>query len=82
VAPTLKRRIDHVLTYLRHPITNALNESLNAQVEKVKRRASGYRNRLHFHTAIISTAADWTSILDHNIGGLPTVIPDDPFISQ
>ncbi len=41
-----------MLTYLRHPITNALNESLNARVEKVKRRASGYRNRMHFHTAI------------------------------
>jgi transposase len=52
VARTLKRRLDNILTYLPHPITNALNESLNAQVEKVKRMASGYRNRTHFHTAI------------------------------
>lgn len=52
VARTLKRRLDNVLTYLRHRITNALNESLNSQVEKVKRMASGYRNRTHFHTAI------------------------------
>ena len=52
VARTLKRRLDNVLTYLEHRITNALNESLNAQVEKVKRMASGYRNRTHFQTAI------------------------------
>ncbi|MDA0338520.1 MAG: ISL3 family transposase [Proteobacteria bacterium] len=52
VARTLKRRLDNVLTYLAHPITNALNESLNAQIEKLKRMASGYRNREHFHLAI------------------------------
>ena len=52
VARTLKRRLDNILTYLRHRITNALNESLNAQVEKVKRMARGYRNRAHFQTAI------------------------------
>ena len=52
VARTLKRRLDNVLTYLPHRITNALNESLNARVEKVKRMASGYRNRAHFHTAV------------------------------
>ena len=49
-ARTLKRRLDNILTYLKHPITNALNESLNAQVEKVKRLARGYRT--HFQTAI------------------------------
>ena len=49
-ARTLKRR-SQCLTYLAHPITNALNEFLDAQV-KVKCMASGYRNRMHFHTAI------------------------------
>jgi transposase len=52
VARTLKRRLNNILTYLPHPITNALNEAINAQIEKVKRMASGYRNRAHFHTAI------------------------------
>jgi transposase len=52
VALTFKRRLGNVLTYLKHPITNALNESLNAQLEKVKRMASGYRNREHFQLAI------------------------------
>ena len=28
VARTLKRRLDNILTYLQHPITNALNESV------------------------------------------------------
>ena len=32
VARTLKRRLDNVMTYLPHRITNALNESLNAGV--------------------------------------------------
>ena len=52
VARTLKRRLDNILTYLRHRITNALNEAVNAQVEKVKRLARGYRNRTNFQTAI------------------------------
>ena len=52
VARTLKRRLNNILTYLPHPITNALNEAIKAPIEKVKRMASGYRNRAHFHTAI------------------------------
>ena len=52
VARTLKRRLDNILTYLRHRITNALNGAVNAQVEKVKRLARGYRNRTNFQTAI------------------------------
>ncbi|MBI4496025.1 MAG: ISL3 family transposase [Deltaproteobacteria bacterium] len=52
VAHTLQNRLDNVLTYLPHRITNALSEALNAQIETVKRMASGYRNREHFHTAI------------------------------
>jgi transposase len=51
-AKTLKRHIDNVVTYARHRITNALGESLNAKIEKVKRFACGYRNREHYKTAI------------------------------
>ncbi len=51
-AKTIKRHLDNILTYLKHRITNALSEALNAQVEKIKRMACGYRNREHYRTAI------------------------------
>jgi transposase len=51
-ARTIHGHLDNILTYLHHRLTNALNESINGQIEKVKRMASGFRNRDHFHTAI------------------------------
>jgi len=51
-ARTVHRHLENILTYLPHRITNALNESINGQIEKVKRMASGFRNRENFHTAI------------------------------
>ncbi|MBW1714454.1 MAG: transposase [Deltaproteobacteria bacterium] len=40
------------LTYLKHRITNALSEALNAQVKKIKQMACAYRNREHHRTPI------------------------------
>jgi len=51
-AATLKTHIDNIVTYARHRITNALGESINAKIEKVKRMACGFRNREHYKTAI------------------------------
>ena len=51
-AKTLKSHIDNIVTYARHRITNALGESINAKIEKVKRLACGFRNRSHYRTAI------------------------------
>ena len=51
-AKSLKSHIDNIVTYARHRITNALGESLNSKIEKVKRLACGYRNRDHYKTAI------------------------------
>jgi len=51
-AKSLKRHVDNIVTYARHRITNALGESLNSKIEKVKRLACGYRNRAHYKTAI------------------------------
>ena len=51
-ANTLKTHIDNIVTYARHRITNALGESVNAKIEKVKRLACGFRNRSHYRTAI------------------------------
>jgi len=51
-AQTLKVHLDNIVTYARHRITNALAESMNAKIEKVKRMACGFRNRAHYRLAI------------------------------
>jgi len=51
-AKSLKSHVDNIVTYARHRITNALGESINSKIEKVKRLACGYRNRDHYKTAI------------------------------
>jgi transposase len=49
---TLKRRFENVIAYLRHRITNAASESINAKIQWVKYTARGYRNRQNFAHAI------------------------------
>lgn len=51
-AKTLKTHLDNIVTYGRHRVTNALGESINSKIEKVKRLACGYRNRENYKTAI------------------------------
>jgi transposase len=51
-AYTLKVHIKNIVTYAKHHITNALGESINCKIEKVKRLACGFRNRLHYRIAI------------------------------
>lgn len=51
-ARTIKVHLDNVVTYAKHRITNALGESLNSKIEKIKRLACGFRNRDHYKTAI------------------------------
>jgi transposase len=52
VAQMLKERIGNVLSYVTHGITNALSESLNAQIQWVKYTARGFRNWDNFAAAI------------------------------
>lgn len=52
VAWMLRRHLPNVLTYLRHRITNAGLEAVNAMIQWVKRTARGFRNAEHFKTAI------------------------------
>jgi transposase len=52
VAQTLKARLANILTYLKHRITNATSESLNAKIQWVKYTARGFRNKENFKTAI------------------------------
>jgi transposase len=52
VALMLKRRFENIITYLRHQITNATSESLNAKIQWVKYTARGFRNKQNFINAI------------------------------
>jgi len=49
---TLRRRFENIITYLRHRITNAASESLNAKIQWVKYTARGFRNTQNFIHAI------------------------------
>ena len=48
VAAMLKRRFENIIAYLRHQITNAASESLNAKIQWVKYTARGFRNKQNF----------------------------------
>src|SRR5438552_6754910 len=52
VAAMLKRRFEDIITYLRHRITNAASESLNAKIQWIKYTARGFRNKQNFINAI------------------------------
>lgn len=52
VARMLKGRFENIITYLKHRITNATSESLNARIQWVKFTARGYRNTNNFINAI------------------------------
>jgi transposase len=52
VAKLIQRHLPNVLTYLRHGITNAGLEAVNATIQWVKKTARGFRNVEHFKTAI------------------------------
>ncbi len=48
----LKRRLENILTFIKHRITNAASESLNAKIQWVKYTARGFRNQRNFINAI------------------------------
>jgi len=52
VAGMLQRRFENIITYLRHRITNAASESINAKIQWVKYTARGFRNKQNFINAI------------------------------
>src|SRR5260370_32498189 len=47
-ARMLKRRFENIITYLHHPITNALSESINSKIQWVKYTARAFRNNQNF----------------------------------
>ena len=52
-AKTLKGHLPNILTYFKHPITNAVTEGLNSKIQTVKQMACGFRNREHYRKAIL-----------------------------
>ena len=42
-----------ILNAIKLKVTNALAESINATIQKIKARACGFRNRSRFRTAIL-----------------------------
>ena len=51
-ARMLKRRLDNILTFIKHRITNAGSESINAKIQWVKYTARRFRNQTNFIHAI------------------------------
>jgi transposase len=52
VAAMIQRRLENVITYCKHFITNAVAEGLNSKIMSIKRRAGGFRNSENFKTSI------------------------------
>lgn len=51
-AQTIRRHSANIVTYSRHPVTNAMSEGLNSRIQTITCRACGLRNTEHFKTAI------------------------------
>jgi len=52
VAKSLKGRLENILTFIKHRVTNAVAEAINSKIETIKKMACGFRNRAHYRTAI------------------------------
>jgi transposase len=52
VARTIKGRLENVVSYCTHGITNGVAEGMNSKIMSIKRRVGGFRNRENFKTAI------------------------------
>jgi transposase len=53
VAKMIKRHLENILTYLRHPITNAVTEGLNSKIQCIKSNARGFRSFQNCRTRIL-----------------------------
>jgi transposase len=53
VAKMLKGHLENILTYLRHPITNAVTEGLNSKIQSIKSNARGFRSFANYRTRIL-----------------------------
>ena len=52
-ARTVRKHLQGILVAVVNKITNALGESINAKIQRLKHRACGYRSRARFRNAIL-----------------------------
>jgi transposase len=53
VAKMLKRHFENIITYLKHPITNAVTEGLNNKIQSLKNNARGFRSFHNYRIRIL-----------------------------
>jgi transposase len=53
VARMIKAHLPNILTYLRHRVTNAATEGMNAKIQWIKATGRGFTNRENFRVAIL-----------------------------
>jgi transposase len=53
VAKMIKTRFENIITYLRHPITNAVTEGLNSKIQSIKANARGFRSFANYRIRIL-----------------------------
>ena len=49
----VQKHLDGIINAIVLKATNALGESMNAKIQKIKSQACGYRNRQRFRNAIM-----------------------------
>lgn len=52
-AKMLKKHLPNILTYFKHPISNAASEGMNSKIQTVKANARGYRSFTGFRNSIL-----------------------------
>ena len=52
-AQMVQKQLDGIINAIVLKATNALGESMNAKIQKIKSQACGYRNRERFRNAIM-----------------------------
>jgi transposase len=53
VAKMVKRRLDNILTWFRHRISNGPAEGFNSRIQSIKSAARGFRNFHNYRTRIL-----------------------------
>lgn len=53
IARMIKRHFENIISYLRHPITNAVTEGLNSKIQAIKANARGFRSFFNYRTRIL-----------------------------
>lgn len=53
VAKMIKKHFENIITYLKHPITNAVTEGLNSKIQMLKSNARGFRSFENYRIRIL-----------------------------